>query len=313
MDQELITLLNAASSQDLQIMMPASQQLMRLTEAASSADASSDQCISQFYSRLTRVLVSGSFDDQLQGGSDLSLDGRLIGFIYLKNTISESKVWTSLDTDQRATIKSLLLDYLSRGSDSERFCNRVELVPRLSACVTDLISRLVKAEWPKGQWPDEAWKYMASDWCAYLTLHRCLRAASSFCLALRRKQLAKVIEELIMPQLLTQWQAVMSHQANTQSCVRLTQVLTTCFRVLHHRRHYNKPNFGCIEKELWLFREILQRSFETLNAIANTSDGLSIVKFSLGHLARKLSKLVAVITSYCALGACAGQQESAGR
>ncbi|KAF8570311.1 hypothetical protein P879_08560 [Paragonimus westermani] len=208
MDSSLVDLLNSAASADPTTVIAAGQQLISLTsnnEASNSAFA---------------TLVCVVFGD-----SQLTLDGRFVGLIHLKNAMFDAHIWQNLHPSERALVRVRLLAYLASGQMPSIHLNTVEQLPRVGPCVAELVARLVRNEWLKDGWTDEFWDQLIS-WSAWASLRAALRAAASFRLPARRRAFLQLVR-MLLPKVINLWKMVIS-TPEVECCIRLSLLLHTC-------------------------------------------------------------------------------------
>ncbi|CAH8499194.1 unnamed protein product [Dicrocoelium dendriticum] len=275
----LVDLLNLAASTDSSVLVKAGQQLVSLT---STSDSLSHVCIDLAH------IVFGC------DPSHLTLDGRFIGLIHLKNMISDASIWQNLAQNERDLFRSLLLSYLSSGCNFPLNLNEVEQIPRIGPTVVELVARFVRNEWLKTGWNDVFWEHL-SNCCAWNSFRLAIRAAASFRLPARRRAFIHLVQTII-PSLLHNWKTSVSSLTNTKCCLQLTRLLCTLFASIG-----GTPKSGpfLFEKNDSAHAgEVLESSFTALLRLS-TGDLSPTECFGPGRLFRHLSKLTLVTFMVC--------------
>ncbi|KAF6773658.1 hypothetical protein AHF37_06797 [Paragonimus kellicotti] len=210
MDSSLVGLLNSAASADPTTVVAAGQQLISLT--------SNNEASNSTLANLACVVFS-DFDSQL------TLDGRFVGLIHLKNAMFDTHIWQNLHPSERALVRDRLLAYLASGQMPMIHLNKVEQLPRIGPCMAELVARLVRNEWLKDGWTDELWDELIS-WSAWMSLRAALRAAASFRLPARRRAFLQLVR-MLLPKVINLWKMVIS-TPEIEGCIRLSLLLHTC-------------------------------------------------------------------------------------
>ncbi|KAF5395087.1 hypothetical protein PHET_08014 [Paragonimus heterotremus] len=210
MDSSLVGLLNSAASADPTVVVAAGQQLISLTSNYGASNST--------FANLACVVFSDS-------GSQLTLDGRFVGLIHLKNAMFDARIWQNLHPSERVLVRDRLLAYLASGRMPSTHPNKVEQLPRIGPCVAELVARLVRNEWLKDGWTDEFWDRLIS-WSAWASLRAALRAAASFRLPARRRAFLQLVR-MLLPKVINLWKMVIS-TPEIESCIRLSLLLHTC-------------------------------------------------------------------------------------
>nr|VZI05640.1 unnamed protein product [Spirometra erinaceieuropaei] len=208
MSTPLSELLTAATSPDPVVMQEASNQLQLLSSVEGKP---ADYFISS--------LADSVFNEKASSPT-LSEDARLLGLIYLKNSVFNQQFWRQVPKEEQRLLLDSALRQLERGAGSGGL-NAVELATPHGRFVAEIISGVLRSEWLGGNCPDALWLRL-TEWCAWLTLRRCIQRAASFRLPPRRRQLARIISDLLLPPLLVAW-----HEQNA-SCPAVAHVLYTC-------------------------------------------------------------------------------------
>ncbi|CAI2722975.1 unnamed protein product [Schistosoma spindalis] len=179
MSIDIISLLNSASCDDPNLMVPASQHLTLVTQSGENCD------------KICSAIASCVFSSD----GSLSADGRFLGLICLKNMVFDCKNRHSIDLNVKKNVEMLFFDYISRGT-KDSFTNLVENIPRISGLVAEFTARYVKNEWLKNDWSDSLWGNLLC-WHAWSSLRSGLKAAASFRLPTRRRAFNATVMKLL--------------------------------------------------------------------------------------------------------------------
>ncbi|VDL93095.1 unnamed protein product [Schistocephalus solidus] len=212
MSTSLSELLTAATSADPPIMQAASNQLQRLSSIEGKP-------AEYFISSL-----ADSVFNQDASSPPLSDNARLLGLICLKNSVSNQQFWRQVPKEEQRLLLDSALRQLERGAGHGGL-NAVEMAAPHGRFVAEIIAGVLRNEWLSGNCPDALWLHLI-EWCAWLTLRRCIQRAASFRLPPRRRQLARIISDLLLPPLLVVWR-----EQNAASSA-VAHVLYTCLTAL---------------------------------------------------------------------------------
>ncbi|CAI2722976.1 unnamed protein product [Schistosoma spindalis] len=214
MSIDIISLLNSASCDDPNLMVPASQHLTLVTQSGENCD------------KICSAIASCVFSSD----GSLSADGRFLGLICLKNMVFDCKNRHSIDLNVKKNVEMLFFDYISRGT-KDSFTNLVENIPRISGLVAEFTARYVKNEWLKNDWSDSLWGNLLC-WHAWSSLRSGLKAAASFRLPTRRRAFNATVMKLLPSVINCFKNATTNLEVNIDPCIRLSKLLYSCFNLV---------------------------------------------------------------------------------
>lgn len=228
MDNEILNLLNDSACSDVHLVLPASQRLTFLSN--------SKEMRNYLYSSIANLIF-------MKDVSNLSDDGKFVGFIYLKNAMFDSRIWQNVDPNIKNDVQRLLFIYLADGQDNKHAFNKHEDKSGTGRFVIDIVARYVKNEWLKSDWSDGLWEKLI-EWCAWSSLRAGIKAAGTFRLPARRKAFNCLLNT-IFPNLVERWDFVLNNFniETITSVIQLTRLLHTCLILGDNIENENNAQF----------------------------------------------------------------------